>query len=103
MYSVFEEGNGNPFQYSSLENSVDREAWWAAVHGVAQSQTRLKRLSMLAYIGQGNGNPLQYSCLENPWDRGAWWAAVYGVAQSWTRLKRLSSSRSIGASQVVGD
>ena len=39
------EGNGNPLQYSCLENPVDRGAWWAAVHGVAQSQTRLKRLS----------------------------------------------------------
>ena len=36
------EGNGNPLQYSCLENPVDRGAWWAAVHGVAQNQTRLK-------------------------------------------------------------
>ena len=40
--------NGNPLQYSCLENPVDRGAWWAAVHGVAQSRTRLKRLSMHA-------------------------------------------------------
>ena len=33
------EGNGNPLQYSYLENSVDRGAWWAAVYGVTQSQT----------------------------------------------------------------
>ena len=37
-------GNGNPLQYSCLENPKDREAWWAAVYGVAQSWT-LKRLS----------------------------------------------------------
>ena len=30
-------GNGNPFQYVSLENSMDREAWWATVHGAAKS------------------------------------------------------------------
>ena len=35
------EGNGNPFQYSCLENSRDRGAWWATVHEVAESQTRL--------------------------------------------------------------
>ena len=35
------EGNGNPLQYSCLENPVDRGTWWAAVHGVATSQTRL--------------------------------------------------------------
>ena len=88
------EANGNPLQYSCLENPVDRGAWWAAAHGVAQSRTRLKRLSTHACIGEGNGNPLQCSCLENPVDRGAWWAAVHGVAQSRTRLKRLSSSSS---------
>ena len=33
------EGNGNPLQYSCLENSMDRGAWWATVHGVAKSQT----------------------------------------------------------------
>ena len=32
----FGEGNGNPFHYSCLENSVDRGAWWATVHGVAK-------------------------------------------------------------------
>ena len=39
------EGNGNPLQCSCLENARDRRAWWAAVSGVAQSRTRLKRLS----------------------------------------------------------
>ena len=35
------EGNGNPFQYSRLENPMDGGAWWATVHGVAKSQTQL--------------------------------------------------------------
>ena len=35
------EGNGNPLQYSCLENLMDRGAWWATVHGVAKSWTRL--------------------------------------------------------------
>ena len=37
----FGEGNGKPLQYSCLENSMDRETWWATVHGVTKSQTRL--------------------------------------------------------------
>ena len=43
--SCIGEGNGNPLQCSCLENPRDGGAWWAAVHGVAQSRTRLKRLS----------------------------------------------------------
>ena len=39
------EGNGNPLQYSRLENCRDRGAWWAAVYGVSQNWTRLKQLS----------------------------------------------------------
>ena len=39
------EGNGNPLQYSCQENPRDRGVWWAMVHGVAKSQTGLKRLS----------------------------------------------------------
>ena len=35
------EGNGNPLQYSYLENSMDRGAWWATVHRVAKSKTQL--------------------------------------------------------------
>ena len=38
------EGNGNPLQYSCLENPMDEGAWWATVHMVTKSQTRLKRL-----------------------------------------------------------
>ena len=38
-------GNGNPPQYSCLENPRDRGAWWAPVYGVAQSRTRLTQLS----------------------------------------------------------
>ena len=64
----------------------------SAVHGVAESQTRLSDFTLTFHLG--NGNPLQYSCLENPRDGGAWWAAIYGVAQSRTRLKWLSSSSS---------
>ena len=43
--SCIGEGNGNLLQYSCLENPRDGGAWWAAVYGIAQSRTRLKRLS----------------------------------------------------------
>ena len=87
--SIFQ-GNGTPPQYSCLANPMDGGAWWAAVHGVAESRTLLSDLTFtslhfsLSCIGAGNGNPLQCSCLENPRDGGAWWAAVSGVAQSRT-------------------
>ena len=43
--SCIAEGNGNPLQCSCLENPRDGGAWWAAVYGVIQSQTRLKQIS----------------------------------------------------------
>ena len=41
------EGNGNPLQYSCLENPMDRGAWWATAHGVAKSRTRLSDFTSL--------------------------------------------------------
>ena len=82
---VSREGNGTPLQYSCLENPMDGEAWWAAVHGVAKSRTRLSDFTFtfsLSCIGEGNGNPLQCSYLENPRDGGAWWADIWGHTES---------------------
>ena len=42
------EGNGNPFQYSGLENSMDAGAWWATAHGVEKSWTRLSDFTSFA-------------------------------------------------------
>ena len=74
-------GNGNPLQYSGLENPLDRGAWWATVQRVEESWTWLKRLSTQA---------CQYSCLKNSMDRGAWWSTVHGVTRSRTRLSTQS-------------
>ena len=86
------DGNGTPLQYSCLENPMDGGAWWAAVHGVAKSRTRLSDFTFTFHF-HALEKEIQCSCLENPRNRGAWWAAIYGVAQSWTRLKWLCSSR----------
>ena len=54
--SCIGEGNGNPLQCSCLENPRDRGAWWAAVYGVAQSRTRLKRLSSSSSSSSSSSN-----------------------------------------------
>ena len=45
VVNIFGEGNGTPLQYSCLANPMDRGAWWAAVHGVATSQTQLSNFT----------------------------------------------------------
>ena len=56
--STLGEGNGTPLQYSCLENPMDGEAWWAAVHGVAKSQTQLSDLTFTFHFHfpQGQGS-----------------------------------------------
>ena len=49
-YSNAGEGNGTPLQHSCLENPVDGGAWWAAVHGVAKSQTRLSNFTFTLHF-----------------------------------------------------
>ena len=45
------EGNGNPLQYSCLENPMDGGTWWATVHGVAKSQTQLSDFTFFKVYG----------------------------------------------------
>ena len=40
-------GNGNPLQYSCLENSMDKRPWWDTVHGIAKSQTQMSTHALL--------------------------------------------------------
>ena len=54
--SCIGEGNGNPLQCSCLENPKDGGGWWAAIYGVAQSRTQLKRLS------SSSSSKLGFSC-----------------------------------------
>ena len=62
--SCIGEADGNPLQYSCLENPRDRGVWWAAVYGVAQSQTHLKRLSSSSSLTSSVWEILQ-NCLLN--------------------------------------
>ena len=88
MYNLAREGNGTPLQYSCLENPMDGGAWWAAVHEVAKSQTRLSNFTFAFHFHELEKAMATHSSVL-AWripGMGAWWAAVYGVAQSWTRL-----------------
>ena len=76
---------------------MDGGAWWAAVHGVTKSQTRLSNFTFTSHFYALEKETATHSSVlawRIPGDGGAWWAAVYGVAQSRTRLKQLSSSSS---------
>ena len=76
---------------------MDRGAWMAAVHGVAEGQTRLSNFTFTFHFHALEKEMAIHSSIlawRIPGTGGAWWAAIYGVAQSWTRLMRLSSSSS---------
>ena len=82
------EGNGNPLQYSCLGNPMDGGAWWATVHGVAKSWTRLSNFTFTFHFPALEKEMPTHSSMV-AWripGTGAWWAAVYGVSQSQTRL-----------------
>ena len=85
LMTVNGEGNGTPLQYCCLENPMDGGAWWAAVHEVAKSWTRLTDFPFTFhfYALEKEMATHSSSCLENPRDRGAWWAAcLWGREES---------------------
>ena len=90
------EGNGNPLQYSSLENPMDSGAWWVAVHCVAKSQTWLSNFTFTFHIHALEKEMATHSSVlawRIPRMREPGGLSSMG-SQSWTRLKRLNSSSS---------
>ena len=74
---------------------MDGGAWWAAVHGVGKSQTRLSNFTFTFHFFLHWRRKWQPTPVFLPGESqgcGAWWAAVYAVTQSQTQLKRLSSA-----------
>ena len=57
------EGNGTPLQYSCLKNPMDGGAWWAAVHGVAKSQTRLSDFTFTFHFHALEKEMATHSCV----------------------------------------
>ena len=86
----YREGNGNPLQYSCLENPMDGGAWQAVVHGVAE---RLHFYFSLSCIGEGNATHSSVLAWRIP-GMGEPGGLQSMELQSRTRLKRLSSSSS---------
>ena len=72
-----------PLWYSCLENPMDGGAWWAAVHGVAKSQTRLSDFTFTFHFHLLEKEMATHSSVlawRIPGMGGPWWAAIYGVA-----------------------
>ena len=86
MLSLQGEGDGTPLQYSCLENLMDGGAWWAAVHGVAESQIRLNDFTLTFHFHALEKEMATHSSVL-AWripGTGAWCTAIYGVTQSRT-------------------
>ena len=76
-------GSDNPLQYSCLENPMDRGTWWAAVHRVAKSQTRLSTHAIVTVIS---------FCLPKEWI----------LADSWAQNGVMDASISVLISNAIG-
>ena len=102
-WDKFGEGNGTPLQYSCLENPMGGGAWWAAVHGVARSWTRLSDFTFTSHFHALEKEMATHSSVL-VW-RIPGMAEPGGLlsvgSQSQTRLKRLSSSSSSSSNLIL--
>ena len=94
-----------PLQYSCLEKPMDGGAWWAAVHGVVKSQTRLRNFTFTFHFHAWEKEMATHSSVL-AWripGRGSLVGCRLWVAQSRSRLKRLSSSSSSSYTNIMLD
>ena len=89
------EGNGNPFQYSCLENPVDRGAWWAAVIGSHRAGHDWSSLACIHALEKEMATHSSVLAWRIPGTEEPGGLPSSMGSQSWTRLKRLSSSSKI--------
>ena len=107
-FSCIGEGNGNPLQCSCLENPRDRGAWWAAVYGIAQSRTRLKRLSSSSSSSRtipegGMATPSNIAPRESPWTENPGRYGPWGREVSDTTEQLSTAQDSTKAMRSPGD
>ena len=91
IYAYIYIGNGTPLQYSCLENPMDGGPWYAAVHGVVKSRTRLSDFTFTFHLHALDKEMATHSSvlawrIPGTGRFPVWWAAVHGVAKSRTRL-----------------
>ena len=89
---VHGEGNGTPLQYSCLENPMDRGAWWAVVHGVAKSRTRLSNLTDFQLF-------ICVQLFATPWNVPH--QASLSITNSWSLLKLMSIESVMPSSHLI--
>ena len=80
---VVGEGTGTPLQYSCLENPMDRGTWWAEVHVIAKSRTRLRDFTFTFHSHALEKEMATHSSVlawRIPGTAEPWWAAIYGIA-----------------------
>ena len=104
-WSTTGEGNGNPLQYYCLQNPVDKGAWWAVVHRVAQSQTRMKWLSssssMVYYMGFPGGSESKKSAC-NAGDQGSILGSGRFLEKGIATHSNILAGKSHGQRSLVG-
>ena len=83
------EGNGNPLQYPCLENPMERGAWWATVHGVAESRTRLSDFTFFHFQSRYYDNILIWLIKTKPYQNicriipTKWWSSLICMHILW--------------------